>query len=135
MNIILYLQKKKSVPITSKVVSSNPAHSKVNSIQHYAIKSVSDMQHVSGFLRVFQFPPPRKQLSRYNLNIVEIGIKLHNPLLKKCFLSTEFLKTLVFVQYLLWVQDNYLLVYVYSTTVFTYVPYNYILIFPHTVLS
>ena len=38
-----------SVPITAKVVSSNPAHGEVYSIQHYVIKFVSDMRQVSGF--------------------------------------------------------------------------------------
>ena len=87
--------KKKSVPITTKVVSLNPAHGKVDSIQHYAIKSVSDMQQVSGFLQVFWFPPPRKQMPRYNWNIVEIEVKLHKPLLKINCLSIEFLKTFI----------------------------------------
>jgi hypothetical protein len=32
-----------SVPITTKVVSSNPVHSEVYSIQHYVIKFVSDL--------------------------------------------------------------------------------------------
>jgi hypothetical protein len=47
-----------SVPITTKIVNSNPAHGEVYSIQHYAIKFVSDLQQVSGFLRVLQFPSP-----------------------------------------------------------------------------
>ena len=38
-----------SVPITTKVVSSNPAHGEVYSIQHYVIKFVSDMRQVDGF--------------------------------------------------------------------------------------
>jgi hypothetical protein len=37
-----------SVPITTKVVSSNPVHGEVYSIQHYEIKFVSDLQQVSG---------------------------------------------------------------------------------------
>ena len=49
-----------SVPITTKVVSSNPIHSKVYSIQHYVIKFVSDLQQVCGFLQVLRFPPPIK---------------------------------------------------------------------------
>ena len=49
-----------SVPITTKVVSLNPIHSEVYSIQHYVIKFVSDLQQVSGFLRVLRFPPPIK---------------------------------------------------------------------------
>ena len=41
-----------SVPIITKVVSSNPAHGKVYSIQHYVIKFVSDLQQASDFLQV-----------------------------------------------------------------------------------
>jgi len=39
-----------SVPITTKVVSWNPAHGEVYSIQHYLIKFVCDLQQVSVFL-------------------------------------------------------------------------------------
>ena len=56
---------------STKVVSSNPADDEVYSIQHYAIKFVSDC----GFLR---FSPPINWPSRYNRNIVEGGIKHHN---------------------------------------------------------
>jgi hypothetical protein len=38
-----------SVPITTKVVSSNPIHGKVYSIQHYMIKFVSDLSVVTGW--------------------------------------------------------------------------------------
>ena len=44
-----------SVPITTKVVSSNPVYGDVYSIQHYVIKFVSDLRHVSGFLGVLGF--------------------------------------------------------------------------------
>ena len=44
----------------TKLVSSNPVHGKVYSIQHYVIKFVSDLQQVSGFLQVLRFPPPIK---------------------------------------------------------------------------
>ena len=44
-----------SVPITTKVVSSNPVHGEVYSIQHYMIQFVDDLRQVGGFLR---FPPP-----------------------------------------------------------------------------
>ena len=43
-----------SVPILTKVVSSNLVHDEVYSIQHYVIK------FVSCFLRVPWFPPPIK---------------------------------------------------------------------------
>ena len=49
-----------SVPITTNVVSSNPDHGEVYSIQHYVIKFVSDLQKVCGFLWVIHFPPPIK---------------------------------------------------------------------------
>ena len=49
-----------SVPITTKVVSSNPVHGEVYSIQHYVIKFVSDLRQVGGFLWVLRFPPPIK---------------------------------------------------------------------------
>jgi len=46
-----------SVPITIKVVNSNPVYGEVYSIQHYVIKFVSDLRHVGGFLR---FSLPKK---------------------------------------------------------------------------
>jgi hypothetical protein len=49
-----------SVPITTIVVSSNPAHGGMYSIQHYVIKFVSDLRQVGGFLRFLRFPPPMK---------------------------------------------------------------------------
>jgi len=65
-----------SVSITIKVVSSNPAHGEVYSIQHYVIKFVSDLRHVCGFLRVIRFPPPIKtRPPQYNWNIVERDVK------------------------------------------------------------
>jgi hypothetical protein len=45
-----------SVPITTKVVCSNPADGEVFSIQHYVIKFVSDLRQVSGFLQVLRSP-------------------------------------------------------------------------------
>ena len=41
-----------SVTITTNVVSSNPVHGKVCSIQHYVMKFVSDLRQVDGFLCV-----------------------------------------------------------------------------------
>ena len=48
------------VLITTKVMSSNPVHGEVYSIQQYVIKFVSDLRQVSGFLRVLRFPLPIK---------------------------------------------------------------------------
>ena len=53
----------RSVPITTKVVSSNPAHGEVYLIQHYVIKFVSDLRQVGGYLRVPRFPPVIKLTS------------------------------------------------------------------------
>ena len=41
--------------ITTKFVSSNPAHVDVCSMQHYVIKFVNDLRQVGGFCRVLRF--------------------------------------------------------------------------------
>jgi hypothetical protein len=38
-----------SVAITTNIMSSNPAHCKVYSIQHYVIKFVNDFRQIDGF--------------------------------------------------------------------------------------
>jgi hypothetical protein len=43
-----------SVPITANVVSSNPAHGEVYSMQHYVIKFVSHLLQVGDFLWVLR---------------------------------------------------------------------------------
>jgi hypothetical protein len=40
-----------SVPITTKIVSSNPVHGEMYSIQYYVIKFVNDLRQVGGFHR------------------------------------------------------------------------------------
>jgi hypothetical protein len=50
----------KSMSIGTNVVSSNPAHGELYSIQHYVIKFVSDLWQVGGFLQVLLFPPTIK---------------------------------------------------------------------------
>ena len=57
LDLQLHMQ---SVPITTKVLSSNPSHGEVYWIQHYVIKFVSDLRQVCGFLQVVLFPPPIK---------------------------------------------------------------------------
>jgi len=42
------------------ILSSNPVHCEVYSIQHYVIKFVSDLRQAGGLLRVLRFPPPIK---------------------------------------------------------------------------
>jgi hypothetical protein len=44
---------------TTKVVSSNPVHGEIYSIQHDVINFVvSDLRQVGGFHRVLWYPPP-----------------------------------------------------------------------------
>ena len=45
-----------SMPITTKVVSLNLAHSEVYSIQHYVLKFVSNLRQVGGFIQILLFP-------------------------------------------------------------------------------
>jgi hypothetical protein len=51
-------------PITNKVVSSNPLHDEVYSIEYYVIKFVSDLRQVGYFHR---FPPPIKRTATIKL--------------------------------------------------------------------
>ena len=63
----------KSVPITTKVVRSNPGDGEGYSIKHNVIKFLSDLRQVGGFLRVLLFPPPIHDIS----DIVENDVKHH----------------------------------------------------------
>ena len=56
LDVQLHMQ---SVPITTEVVSLNPVHGEVYSIQHYAM-IVSDLWQVGGFLQVLRFLPAMK---------------------------------------------------------------------------
>ena len=48
-----------SVPITTKIVISNPVHGEVTVYSiYYVIKFVSDLRQVGGLLQVLRFPPP-----------------------------------------------------------------------------
>ena len=48
------------INIITKVVSSNPVHGEVYSIQRYVIKFVSDLRQVCGFFQILIFPPSIK---------------------------------------------------------------------------
>ena len=61
-----------SVPITTNVVSSNPAHGEVYSKQHYVIKFISDLLQVSSFSRYSGFPTDKTDCH----DIAEILLKL-----------------------------------------------------------
>jgi hypothetical protein len=73
-----------SVPITTKVVSSNPVLVEMCSIQQYVIKFVSDLRQVGGFLRVLRFSPPIKHLHDLSEILLKVTLKTinHKPSLK-----------------------------------------------------
>ena len=78
----------KSVPITPKVVSYNPAHDEVYSMQHNLCDKVCQ-----GLGTGRWFSPPLHQLNWppwYNWNIVESGINHHNPCF--CSITNQFYK-------------------------------------------
>jgi len=52
MNLQLPVQSVQSVPITTRVASSNSGQGEVSSIQYYMIKVVSDLRQVRGFLSI-----------------------------------------------------------------------------------
>ena len=58
-----------SVPITTNVVSSNPAQAM------YVIKFVSHLRQVGGFLLVLRFPPSIKMLLKVALNTITPSLK------------------------------------------------------------
>jgi hypothetical protein len=64
----LYMQ---SVPIATKVMSSNPVHGEVYSKQHYVI--ISDLWQLGSFLWVLRFPPP---INTDRHHITELLLKL-----------------------------------------------------------
>ena len=72
------------MPITTKVVSSNPVHSEVYSIQHYVIKFISDLRLVSSMNKTDRH-------AWYNWNSVESDLKQHKPNHKPLCYSIEFL--------------------------------------------
>ena len=68
----MYLHCMQSVPITNKVMSLNPAHGDVYSIQYYVIKFVSDLRQVSSTSKT-----DHHDMTGI-LIIVESGVKHHN---------------------------------------------------------
>jgi hypothetical protein len=63
------------VPITTKVVSSNPVHGEVYSIHHYVIKFVSDLRQVGGFLQVLRFFSTNKT-DRHDITEILLKVNL-----------------------------------------------------------
>jgi hypothetical protein len=81
-----------SVPITTKVVSSNPVHGKVYSIQHYVIKFVCDLRQVGGSLSTQVYSinkTDRHEITEILLKVV-LNTKTPNPYQRQIYLSAEF---------------------------------------------
>ena len=66
-----------SVPITTKVVSSN--RSKLCSIKHYVIKFVVEWRQAGVFIWVLQFPPPKKN-DRHDITEILLKVALNTNL-------------------------------------------------------
>jgi hypothetical protein len=66
-----------SVPINFKVVSLNPAHGEVYSIQHYVINFVSDLQQVGGFLWYSPFLHQKIKTDRHDITEILLKVALN----------------------------------------------------------
>ena len=64
------------MPITTKVVSYNPVHGEVHTIQHYVIKFVIDLRQVVGVLQVRWFPPSIK-LTANDITVILLKVALN----------------------------------------------------------
>jgi hypothetical protein len=72
-----------SVPITSKVVSSNPTHGEVYLIQHYVIKFVNCLWQVDGFLLVLV--SSTNKTDRHNITEILLKVALNTITLTLLF--------------------------------------------------
>ena len=69
-----------SVPITTEVVTSNPAHVEVYSIQHYVIKFVSALRRVNGAVdRGFKSKNYKMEFVVYLRTVVSVSQHNKNP--------------------------------------------------------
>jgi hypothetical protein len=59
-----------SEPITTYVVSQNPAHGEVYSIQYYVITFVSNLRQVGGFLLAILFKTDSHDITEMFLKVV-----------------------------------------------------------------
>ena len=75
-----------SMHIITNVVSSNPAHSEVYSIQHYVFKFVSKLRQV---IDILQFPPQIKLIAIINEILLEVAL---NTITLQCIVYNAFSK-------------------------------------------
>ena len=86
-----------SVPITIKVVSSNPAHGEVYSIHHYVIKFVGDLRQVSSFLQVFGISSTNKT-DRHDIAEILLKVALNTINQPKNHQCTHMYKYIAIIQ-------------------------------------
>jgi hypothetical protein len=86
-----------SVPITTKLVSSNPVHGKVYSIQLYVIKFVSDLWQVGGLLRILDHEGPKKEYKLYNMLVILVFVNLTNVIVTFYFQSKNYIIIVLFL--------------------------------------
>ena len=60
------------MPITTKVVSLNPVHGEVYSIQHHVIKFVRDLWQVCGFLQGIT-----NKIGRHDITVILLKVALN----------------------------------------------------------
>jgi hypothetical protein len=82
-----------SVSITTKIVSLNPVHGEVYSIQYYVIKLVRDLRQVGDFHRILRFPP---QIKHHKPNIFLRYSEWPGNCLPRKLKSTSYFTTLSF---------------------------------------
>ena len=72
--------------VTTKAVSLNLVHDGVYSIQHYVIKSASDLWQVGGFLRVLLVSSTNKA-DRHDITeiLLKVALSTINHLSRKCW--------------------------------------------------
>jgi hypothetical protein len=61
---------------TTYIVISNLVHCEAYSIQHYVIKSVSDLRQVGGFLRVLRCPLLMKAIRPHDVTEILLKVAL-----------------------------------------------------------
>ena len=89
------------MPITTKVVSLNPAHGEVYSIQHCVIKFVSDLRQVCCFLRVLPVSSTNKT-DRHDITEILLKVVLNtltliiSDILKSWVILCEFISLFIF---------------------------------------
>ena len=83
-----------AVPITTRVVSLNPAHGEVYSIKHYEIKFVSDLRQVSGFLLVIWFSTNKTDCHYITEILLKVALNTITPNNPSGFAIDKFLCTL-----------------------------------------